>query len=424
MHFLGETSCVESVVLNGVVLGSPVSRAGDLKHDGDFAGPSQCQYGVRVWDHSDPPSLSDSQLLSNPNFTVPDGQRRALDWAPFGDGYTRLDAPTCRMFKQSCIRVTNSVPGREAGASQLWLHPEGTPYPRRLAISGWVRAENISGGAADATLSIYCDIAYEDGDHYWGATAAAQPGTHNYTRYVRFISLTKPVRSINTVALLRGRTGTAWFDTLSVTVIDVFAAVLPLQNHTDDTGLTSRLPKRGNHRKENNAAGPVDEPISSVSFSGRLSQLPDPPAFITADITAYTHHLAIEANISTRSPSTTNLNGHPSPIFEAKISNEGSISAQATHCLTIELALPINGSGWAISETPDHMRTLQQSEGAVGPGIIMDNLPQPLDSYPLFTLVNTQFSVALALALPMTRHDVVRACRIVFLPTDNSSAGT
>lgn len=336
--FSNNSSCIDHVHIDGQTLRGP---------------PGQCQYGVRVFDHSSLPVVS--SLLVNGDFA--DGEASvAANWTQFGTGYTRETGDDC-LEQGRCIRVENHSPAGEAGAMQIWTHTSGQPYPSRLAISGWMRAPNMTGDA-DAFYSVYCDITYEDGDHYWAATAVGVPGNGLWRRALRVVSLPKPVHSISVYALLRAHVGVAWFASLGVDVLETAAIDLPA----------------------------ISTSPTWVALDGMALT---PPLHITANFSALDQ--AINISMWVAGP------GQPS--------NRG---------LTVELALPIPGSGWAAGQSLDDMAVLPVGYGAVAAGVVVDGLPGPLDNYPVFALQH-ESGVGLAVALPVLAQGWVRACRAVYL---------
>ena len=84
--------------------------------------------------------------------------------------------------------------------------------PGSIIVSGWSKAENVSGGK-DSNYSIYIDVRYADDTYLYGKTAQFNTGTHGWEYSSVIIKLAKPVKSFRISLLLRGgHTGTVWFD--------------------------------------------------------------------------------------------------------------------------------------------------------------------------------------------------------------------
>lgn len=87
--------------------------------------------------------------------------------------------------------------------------------PFTLVITGWSRAENVSGDP-DAHYSLWADLQYTDGTYLYGQSAAFDCGTHDWQRREVVIHPARPVRWVKIFGLFRRHSGRAWFDELSL----------------------------------------------------------------------------------------------------------------------------------------------------------------------------------------------------------------
>ena len=100
-----------------------------------------------------------------------------------------------------------------SGATQTIELRQTRPAP--IIISGWSRAENVS-GAADGNYALYADLLYADGTWLYGQIAPFTTGTHDWEQKSVTINPQRPVSSLTLNLLLRNKTGRAWFDDVSV----------------------------------------------------------------------------------------------------------------------------------------------------------------------------------------------------------------
>jgi hypothetical protein len=149
------------------------------------------------------PDLSSQNLLSNPGFEeISDGIPRG--WRPYRDGFKPDDREN--HSGETSIRCK----GRSGALQTIELDQE---EPRPIFISGWSKAESVS-GSPDSNYSLYVDIIYSDGTPLWGQTVNFSTGTHDWEYRERFILPEKPIKRLSFHALFRGHDGTVWFDDL------------------------------------------------------------------------------------------------------------------------------------------------------------------------------------------------------------------
>ena len=136
----------------------------------------------------------------------------ASAWNPYpGQGYS-LDNAVRRTGVHSIVSVLkNATEG--GGANQHVELSQTKPVP--IIISGWSKAVGVS-APADSNYSLYADLVYDDGTPFHGQIVPFSVGTHDWEFKTLTIHPAKPVRSLTLNALLRNKTGTAWFDDISV----------------------------------------------------------------------------------------------------------------------------------------------------------------------------------------------------------------
>jgi len=148
-------------------------------------------------------------LITNPGFENPaDG--RPEGWTAFEQGFSIDNA--VRHTGARSVRCENAADGERRGVSWTVVLNQKSPAP--LRITGWSRAENVS-GTVDPDYSLYVDLEYTDGTPLWGQTAAFATGTHDWQRKQVLIVPAKPLKLAHIHALFRGHRGTVWFDDIS-----------------------------------------------------------------------------------------------------------------------------------------------------------------------------------------------------------------
>lgn len=115
------------------------------------------------------------------------------------------------------IKCVNSTPSMDTGAFQYVVLNQEKPTP--IVASGWSKALDVKGDV-DPNYAIYLDIDYNDGTYLCGQTAQFTRGTHDWEFKSVTVKPEKPIKGLGYNALFRYNTGTAWFDDLSLKVLD------------------------------------------------------------------------------------------------------------------------------------------------------------------------------------------------------------
>ncbi len=105
------------------------------------------------------------------------------------------------------------------GSGLLQIVELNQDKPTPIVASGWSKAQNVS-GQEDGNYAIYLDILYQDGTPLYGQVAPFACGTHDWQQSTVTVTPAKPIKSVAYHALFRGKSGSAWFDDLSLRVAD------------------------------------------------------------------------------------------------------------------------------------------------------------------------------------------------------------
>lgn len=89
------------------------------------------------------------------------------------------------------------------------------PVHAPLMVSGWSRAEGVS-GEPGPDYSIYVDCTYDDGSYLFGQCATFATGSHDWEEGIWRIEPRRPIAKLRVFCLFRGRQGRAWFDDVRV----------------------------------------------------------------------------------------------------------------------------------------------------------------------------------------------------------------
>ena len=110
------------------------------------------------------------------------------------------------------IKVTNIKPEQSLVSQSVTLdQTEPTP----IVAGGWSKAEKAL-GEADGNYSIYMDIMYADGTPEFGVIAPFSSGTHDWEYKQVIFKPKKPIKSLTLNCIFRYRTGTVWFDDITL----------------------------------------------------------------------------------------------------------------------------------------------------------------------------------------------------------------
>jgi len=140
----------------------------------------------------------------------------AEHWARYEPGGYAIDVAEKHEGSRS-VRCENTTAAETSGLLQSVELNQQKPVP--IVASGWSKAENVS-GQRDGNYSIYLDIVYQDGTPLYGQVAPFACGSHDWQFSSVTVTPAKPIKSLTCHALFRGKSGKAWFDDLSLKVLD------------------------------------------------------------------------------------------------------------------------------------------------------------------------------------------------------------
>jgi len=203
---LAENGTINSITIDGIDLPRP--------SDGPPGG------GFYLGDIKGSFSALSPNLLLNPGFESWDDL--ADGWSAYSSGYTKGSIAHNGSFSLEASAASTSV---VAGAYQVVRFNESQAHYRTLKVSGWSRAEGVS-GSSDDDYAIYVDITYVDGSHLWGQTARFETGTHEWQYARKIIEVEKPVVELYVYCLFRYHVGTVWFD--DIELVETSQALPPL----------------------------------------------------------------------------------------------------------------------------------------------------------------------------------------------------
>ena len=146
-----------------------------------------------------------ANLLKNADFESGVGAD-LKGWTKWVGGYA-ADSTVAHSGRQS-LRLQTDAISAHVGASQSVALNRKRAVP--LIVRGWCKAEKVGGDHSGCCL--YVDVYYSDGTKLYGQKIRFDHGTHDWQFRELRIETTKPVRGVSVYMMLRGATGTAWFD--------------------------------------------------------------------------------------------------------------------------------------------------------------------------------------------------------------------
>ncbi len=148
------------------------------------------------------------ELISVPNANLEQVIRGDFaGWARYGLGY-QVDGEVKHSGRFSA-RCGNLSPQEQRGLVLAVELNQKRPAP--VTAECWSKADQVSPGRSE-DYSLYLDLEYADGTPLWGQLAPFQAGSHGWQCGRVTVLPAKPIKRISMYALLRHRTGTAWFD--------------------------------------------------------------------------------------------------------------------------------------------------------------------------------------------------------------------
>lgn len=148
----------------------------------------------------------EANLLRNPGF-----ESNTDGWSVLTKGEVATDREV-RRSGQASLLINNSTP-MQSQVSQTVTLDQASPCA--ILVQAAARGEGVS-GAPDTGFCLYVDIYHTDGTPRYGITHNFQTGTTGWQLGELYIEPEKPIRNVNVYLLLRGKSGKAWFDEVSV----------------------------------------------------------------------------------------------------------------------------------------------------------------------------------------------------------------
>jgi hypothetical protein len=169
---------------------------------GSFSGAEIAYRTVR-------PEAAAGNLLKNAGFE--DSETNGAPWQRYDRGFV-IDGAVVHAGRRSIKVVAPDAAGTCGASYRLELNQ---PRPVPIAISGWSKAQDVSGGS-DTGYALYLDAIYNDDSPQWGVTARFATGSHDWERAEMLFVPAKPVKQLSLYCLFRGHSGTAWFDDIAL----------------------------------------------------------------------------------------------------------------------------------------------------------------------------------------------------------------
>ena len=222
-----------------------------------------------------------TELLRNGTFEKAEGER-AAGWNAFEAGYSR--AAGAGRDGKDALFCENATDKEKRGGVQLLPLKRERPTP--LMITGWSKAENVS-GSPSPDYSLYVDLEYTDGTPLWGQVATFSTGTHDWEKRELYLVPDKPIASLSLYCLFRGKAGKVWFSDISLREFDPGAGGTIFDGRPVVKGKQSA---RGRAQKTVTAGGlslrhdPATLAATEVRLGKTAIRLPDAPAgFLARD---------------------------------------------------------------------------------------------------------------------------------------------
>lgn len=332
-----------------------------------------------------------TELLSNGSFEALANNAPA-GWQPFGRGFGL--APNAGHGGGQAIECENPTGQSDYGASQTMALHQTSMAP--LIVRGWSKAANVN-GSADGGYSIYVDITYADGTPLWGQTANFRTGTHDWQESQITIVPAKPIQSLHVYCLLRGHTGKAWFDDISVTQIKVQAGVAVFQ------GLpVAVVPPLPATKPTTVATGDGlqlnlnGDTVTSLQVKRQNLSARSPGGFMARDVAANSDFY----NFPNGACSELELQLQPHITSSADhITVQGRLTdtRKTDRATTLVFALPLDALGWRWGDDVRRNRVIGGNDEFTNVAGIGCGSTGTLSQYPLAAVWNNEVGLAVAL---------------------------
>ena len=320
---------------------------------------------------------------------------KPVSWNSWGEGFRW----TAGVGRSNSASVLCENPGgkHEFGVGQSITLRQASAAP--LVVRGWSRCEGLS-GSADSGYALYADLVYDDGTTLWGQTAPFRCGTHDWESREFVIMPEKPVKSLTLYCLLRGHTGRAWFDDVSVEETRPDAGAVLLQGVPVAIGEVPTLPATMNPQALATEDGLEltvrGSAVQSLRVDGRQLAAQTASGFLARDVAANSDFCA--------------FTGEACP--ELSLSLQAKLIARKDHILVqgrvsdttgrdraIQLlfALPVDATGWRWGDDIRRSRMIQGRGEFANTVGVRCGATGTLSVYPVGAIYGEQAGLALAL---------------------------
>jgi len=363
------------------------------------------QVAKRLFRSRDVPQV---ELLQDGSF---ENVQQEGSWAAYEDGFERDNHARTGKWAVRCEGDGH----KKLGAHQ---HIEfTTPSNKPLLVGGWSRAEE-AGIGSPSDYSIYVDIYYDDGTPLWGQIVPFDGGTHDWQYQEKLIWPQKPVRSVEVYALFRGRTGTVWFDDITVKLIDLPGTVI----NFDGASVSEDRPLRVGNSPVSLASGDalllaLDSRSGAVEVrraGGKVNVSSASCGFLLRDVAAESDFFAPTWRIQSTNGQVHARGRVPELGLRLNadyIARDEHIEVTGTvyditgkdRAISVYFALPIDALGWTwwddtrtgrrIERDREYKHTVTENVGAIGQHSL----------YPFSCISSTESSVSLATPMDWPR---------------------
>jgi len=344
------------------------------------------------------PAYSPPSLLRNGGFE--ESQNGKLtDWSAAQKGFA-LAAGQGRNGSRALF-CENSDAKEWTGASQTLLLNRTNAIP--LTVRGWSKAENVS-GSPDSGYSLYVDIEYQDGAPLWGQTANFRTGTHDWQERELLIIPEKPVKSLTLHCILRGHSGNALFDDVSLAeakaeggavIFEGVPIALDTPRRASSTAGSSikvqAATKDGLVLKVGNGT------VQSLRVGGKELAGPSPAGFLVRDVAAGSDFCTFNGGAD--SPE---LGLKLQAEFKARpdhiaVSGRISDTSGKDRAVTLLFALPIDATGWHWGEDIRSSRVISGNAALVNAVNVGCGATGTMSLYPLAAVYGEKEGLAIGL---------------------------
>ena len=194
--------------------------------------PAHLYFGTAAEGPWEPGPTFSGEPPANERATEPGLERAGEEGSPWQISGPDITFDGAAHGGERCVGFANAAEDDISDIFQQVDLERSRPFP--LVISGWSRAEDVSGDA-DLQYSLWADLQYTDGSFLYGQAVPFDAGSHDWQFRELTIHPAQPVRWIKLHGLFRRHAGRAWFDDLSVREVERY----PLYAAESNVGATA-----------------------------------------------------------------------------------------------------------------------------------------------------------------------------------------